>query len=99
MAATTQTTNSPSQPGQKTVQRFRQMYVTASAASVGLELALAVVIGWAFGAWLDGQLGTDPWMMLLFLCFGIAAGFKGVIRVARQASRVEPDPADSESKG
>ena len=75
----------------KTVRKYRDMYVAASAASVGMELALAVVIGWAIGYWLDGKLGTEPWMMLLWLCIGIAAGFKGVLRVARQAKLADEE--------
>lgn len=79
--------SSTTEPRSKAARKYRELYLTASAASVGLELALAVVVGWAVGYWLDGRFGTDPWLMLLFLCFGIAAGFKGVIRVARQANR------------
>lgn len=82
------------QSNAKTVRKYRDLFVAASAASVGLELALAVVVGWAIGYWLDGQLGTTPWMMLVWLCLGIAAGFKGVLRVARQAKQ-----ADEESNG
>lgn len=58
-----------------------------SASSVGLELGLSVVIGLLFGYWLDQQLGTQPWMMLLFLAYGLAAGFRGVLRAVRRAER------------
>jgi ATP synthase protein I len=58
-----------------------------SATSVGLEMAVAVIIGIVFGSWLDGRLGTTPWMLILFLCFGFAAGMKGVFRYVRQADR------------
>ncbi len=77
--------------------KVTQLYKTASAASVGLELALAVVVGWAIGHYLDRWLGTDPWLMLLFLCLGIAAGFKGVIRVAKQMADDEANDDDDES--
>jgi ATP synthase protein I len=70
-------------------QRVRQVYQAASASSVGLELGLAVVIGWAIGHWLDGKFGTDPLLMIVFLLLGIAAGFKGVLRVAQQVKRDE----------
>ena len=56
-----------------------------SASSVGLEMAIAVIIGLAFGTWLDGKLGTTPWMLIVFLVLGFAAGMKGVHRYLRQA--------------
>jgi F0F1-type ATP synthase assembly protein I len=65
----------------------RQFYNTLSASSVGLELGLAVVFGVLFGRWLDGKLGTAPWMMLLFFALGLAAGFRSVLRAVRRADR------------
>jgi ATP synthase protein I len=59
-------------------------------ASLGLEMAVAVAIGWAFGNWLDGKLGTKPWLMLVFLLFGVAAGFRGVYTAARKAVASKP---------
>jgi ATP synthase protein I len=65
----------------------RAFYQTLSASSVGLELGLAVVLGVLFGRWLDGKLGTTPWLMLVFLVLGFAAGFRGVVRAVRRADR------------
>ena len=53
--------------------------------SVGIEMGVAVVIGWAIGFWLDRRFDTGPWLMVIFLLFGVAAGFKGMIRAAREA--------------
>jgi ATP synthase protein I len=65
----------------------RQFFRAAQVASLGLEMGLAVVIGWGVGTWLDGKAGTKPWLMLLFLMFGIAAGFKGIVDAARKISK------------
>lgn len=84
-------------PGEK-VDRFRhsaapsarggrRAYDYLSHSSVGLELGISVVIGLLFGYWLDGKLGTQPWMMLLFLAFGLVAGLRGVIRAVNRADR------------
>ncbi|MBI4509235.1 MAG: AtpZ/AtpI family protein [Deltaproteobacteria bacterium] len=54
-------------------------------ASVGLEMGIAVALGWAVGSWLDSKLHTTPWLMLLFLLFGVVAGFKGLYAAAREA--------------
>jgi ATP synthase protein I len=56
-------------------------------ASVGLEMAIATVLGWWIGQWLDRRYGTEPWLMLLFLLLGVAAGFKGLFRAVREAKR------------
>ena len=67
--------------------RARRAYDTVSASAIGLELGVAVLLGMAFGHWLDGKAGTDPWLMILFLCFGFAAGMRGIIRAMNQADR------------
>lgn len=67
--------------------RTRGYYQTLSASSVGLELAIAVIIGLFFGRWLDGQLGSTPWMMILWLVIGFTAGLRGVYRYVRLADR------------
>lgn len=67
--------------------RTRGMYQALSASSVGLELGVAVIIGLLFGMFLDRKLGTEPWMMLLFLGFGLVAGFRGVLRAVRRSDR------------
>jgi len=65
----------------------RRFYQSLSASSVGLELGLAVVIGVLFGRWLDGKLGTEPWMMLVFLALGLVAGFRSVMRAVDRLDR------------
>jgi ATP synthase protein I len=62
---------------------------TLNASSIGLEMALAVLIGALFGHWADGKLGSTPWLLILGICFGFAAGMKGVFRYMRQAERAE----------
>ena len=59
--------------------------------SVGLELTVATLIGWGIGYWLDLQLGTYPWLMIVFLLLGAAAGIKGVFRAVREAQVVMGD--------
>lgn len=66
----------------------------AKLSSVGLEMALAILIGWGIGYLLDKKLGTSPWLMILFLLFGVGAAFKGLFRAAREARRHQ-----GESKG
>ena len=78
----------PSKPKSK----IRQAYEIGLVSSVGIEFAVAIVIGWAAGHFLDKKFGTDPYLMLLFLVFGIAAGFKALIRVAKETSDASDEP-------
>ena len=65
----------------------KRAYDALSASSVGIELGLSVIIGLLIGYFLDQKLGTQPWLMLVMLCFGLAAGFRGVLRAVKRAER------------
>lgn len=56
------------------------------ASMVGIVLVVSTFIGFFFGQWLDGKLGSGPWLMLLFTLMGVAAGFMEVFRIVRQMS-------------
>jgi F0F1-type ATP synthase assembly protein I len=49
---------------------------------MGIQLALAVVVFFFAGRWLDGVLGTAPWLMLAGLAVGIAGGMIKFLRAA-----------------
>jgi ATP synthase protein I len=65
----------------------RTAFEMLSASSVGLEMGLSVIFGLLIGNWLDGRAGTSPWLTILFLGFGLAAGFRSVMRSVRRAER------------
>jgi ATP synthase protein I len=46
--------------------------------SIGLSVALSIFIGLAIGVYLDGRFATSPWLTLLFLGFGILAGYRNI---------------------
>jgi ATP synthase protein I len=56
-------------------------------ASVGIALVVATVIGLAGGYYADRWLGTGPWLTLIGLLLGIAAGFVSLFRSVRAAER------------
>lgn len=53
----------------------------ALASRVGLELVAATVIGAGLGYALDRWLGTGPWLMVVGVVLGAAAGFLGIYRL------------------
>ena len=52
--------------------------------SMGLELGLSVVSGFLIGSWLDGWLGTEPWLLLVFGAAGIIAGYRSIFRLMKK---------------
>ncbi len=66
----------------------RNMYQALSASSVGLELGISVVLGVLGGMWLDGEVGSTPWFMLLGMVIGLIAGFRSVMRAVDRSDRV-----------
>jgi ATP synthase protein I len=55
------------------------------------ELVVGVVVGGGMGWALDRWLGTAPWLLILFLLLGFAAGMSNVVRTARKMqAQVEP---------
>jgi len=53
----------------------------ALASRVGLELVAATVIGAGLGYALDRWLGTRPWLLVVGVVLGAAAGFFAVYRL------------------
>ncbi len=51
---------------------------------ISIELAVAIGVCGAIGFGLDRWLGTAPWLMLVFLVLGFAAGIRNVYRAAQQ---------------
>ena len=54
--------------------------------SIGFAVALSIFIGLFVGIYLDRRFETQPWLTLIFLVLGIAAGFRN-IALAIQKSR------------
>lgn len=72
--------------------------VAASALARGTryaaEIAVATVVGFGLGWFLDRQFGTAPWLAILFLMLGVAAGFRNLLRAVEQETRaVEAEEA------
>jgi ATP synthase protein I len=55
--------------------------------SIGFALVIATVIGLVGGYYADRLLGTSPWLLLLGLALGIAAGFVNLFRSVNRADR------------
>lgn len=58
-----------------------------------VEIVVTTVVGSAIGWQLDRWLGTKPWLLLLFMLLGVAAGFLSLFRaVAAEQKLVAAQP-------
>ena len=57
--------------------------------ALGFSVAIAVFIGLFIGLFLDKLFGTAPWLMFIFLCFGIAAGFNNILLAIKKVNRMQ----------
>ena len=57
-------------------------------ASLGMSVALSIVIGLGIGYWLDKKFDTEPVLLLVGLAFGIAAGFSNIYRAGQKGKDV-----------
>lgn len=55
---------------------------------IGAELFSAVIVGAGIGYLLDNTLGTKPWMLVMFLFFGGAAGVLNVYRLSQDENYI-----------
>jgi len=53
----------------------------------GFTMAAAVIIAYALGTWLDRRFGTEPWFLLGFLLWFIAAAFIKLFQVAKTCNQ------------
>jgi len=70
--------------GEETVRLVKQI---AAYSTLGLEMGLSVAAGIAVGYYLDRWLKTDPWLLIVFICIGAAAGFRSVYRAVKRLER------------
>jgi ATP synthase protein I len=52
--------------------------------SLGLMFPASIVVGFAIGFFLDKWLKTDPWLTIIFILYGILAGFYNLFSQTRR---------------
>lgn len=51
--------------------------------AVGLEMGIAVFLGWLIGNYLDKAWKTHPFLTIVFVILGAVAGFRGLYRAVK----------------
>jgi len=62
-----------------------------SYSTLGLEMGLSVAVGAIIGYYLDKWLHTDPWLLIVFLIFGVIAGFRSLYRALKRLEREDKE--------
>jgi ATP synthase protein I len=62
---------------------------------ISVEMLATLAVGTGMGFVLDRWLGTSPWLTLVFLMLGAAAGMRNAIRVA---TRISAERSKTETK-
>ncbi|HTY22500.1 MAG TPA: AtpZ/AtpI family protein [Desulfomonilaceae bacterium] len=65
--------------------------VVGDALQLGASIVLAVFIGAGIGYWLDGKLGTFPYLSIIFFFLGIAAAGRNVWLAVRKQLREDEE--------
>ena len=63
---------------------------------MGLEIGLAVVVGFVIGTWLDKWFETAPWFLLILGIAGIIAGYRSMFRMVK---RMKSDTETGQKNG
>ena len=66
---------------------------------LGTEFMAAILVGAVAGYLLDRWLNTSPWIMLVLLLVGFAAGVLNVTRAAAEMNRASPPPPPGSDLG
>ena len=74
------------------------VYLVVKVPSFGLEISFAIGIGYFAGRYLDGKLGTAPWLAWIGFAAGVGAGVKALIRVVRTYQKSLENDQDDELK-
>lgn len=56
----------------------------AMLASMGIAMVVSTFIGLLMGIYLDRYFETKPWLTIVFLIFGIAAGFRNIYLMVKK---------------
>jgi ATP synthase protein I len=65
--------------------------------SFGFLMAASILVGFFLGSFLDKKLGTEPWLLIIFLFLAIAGGFIEFFRTFQRFTA--QDSKDKRRKG
>ncbi len=68
-----------------------------AALRIGMEMVAALIVGGVIGWFLDRFFGTEPWLLLVFLVLGFAAGMLNAVRESQRIqARVDQEQREKD---
>lgn len=61
------------------------------ASIMGIHMVSGVIVGMGMGYYLDKVFGTKPWLLLVFLIFGVIAGYRNMFREMQRIQKKEAE--------
>ncbi len=52
--------------------------------SIGMSMVASILIGLVIGIYLDRYFDTKPWLTIVFIFIGVAAGFKNIYNTVKK---------------
>jgi len=86
-----QRVNAAKQKHEKPVNDDNSGSLLGMAWRLSTELLVSVLVGTGLGYGLDKLFGTKPWILLIGLGFGFAAGIRSVLRTAEKMDEIDAD--------
>lgn len=86
------TTQGPGGEQERSALRAAAPYLT-----LGIQLALTIVVLFFIGRWLDDRFSTSPWLMIAALFLGCAGGLIQFIRTVTALTRKDDEDAGKKS--
>ena len=59
--------------------------------AIGIQFAVSIIVGALAGWWLDGRLGTEPWLMILGVVLGSAAAYRDLYLLSRRVRELSEE--------
>jgi len=71
-------------PQAKQKSRVALLSAMSFSSQIGFTIVFCILIGVLLGQYLDGLIGSSPWLLLLFSLLGMAAAFRTMFSMAKK---------------
>lgn len=74
-------------PSGRPSEKYRLARQLGMLTTIPMLLAVAPLVGYYLGRWIDGRLHTEPWFSFVMLGIGFVAGVRETVLILRKVSK------------